>query len=201
MKKQILFILFTLFITAVNAQGEAAKNYANQCFNSYEDFVAGKPIEGKVVKAWTSKNVELSVNGSVEKVKIADLPFNWFVNEDGMLMRVYNKELYYVLVHGPISFYVWSEEGKAGFASDGFFMVGKFTDTFPNDFYSLTPNGDIEKLSEGILGKYLDQYGLSEQYDNDPEFKRERTDCVNCWLHKKASKKIKYIQILNEKMK
>src|SRR5688572_6715109 len=125
MKKQILFVLFTILTTAVNSQVDSQKkNYANQCFNSYEDYVAGKPLEGKVIKTWTSKNVELSANGTTEKVKIADLPFHWFVNEDGMLMRVYEKELYYVLVQGPISFYIWSEEGTAGYASNGFHLDG-----------------------------------------------------------------------------
>ncbi|MCD6068789.1 MAG: hypothetical protein K0S33_3615 [Bacteroidetes bacterium] len=200
MKKQML-ILFLITISALVDAQTAATKYANRFFKSYEDYIAGKPVEEATVASWKANSVEVKTKGAQEKVKISKLPYSWFVNEGGMLMRVFDGDLYYVVIDGPISYYIKSDEGTAGFASDGYHLHGKFTDSFPSDYYSETPNGKIAKLSGKKLGVYLKKYDLEKQYNKDPEFKREMRDCVQCWQSKKAHKKIKYIKLVNEKMK
>lgn len=197
MKKQTLFVFLIFISIAVNAQNKNAARF----FASYEDFRADKPVEGPTVIKFTSKNAEVKTNGITEKVKISKLPHAWFVNADGMLMRIYEGDLYYMLVDGPVSFYIKASEGSAGYAKDGFFIANKYTDQWPMEYYSETATGEVKKLKQKHLDVYLEKYGLEKQYDKDPEFKREMKDCVLCWQAKKTNKMIKYIQIVNEKMK
>jgi hypothetical protein len=178
--------------------GQNAKNF----FNSYGDYLANKPVEGIKLIQLNSSSVKISEKGSELKVKASKLQYNWFCDEYGILMRIFEGDIYYVIVDGPFSFYI--NRGQGTVVKDDnskYHIVGELSDSYPSEYYSLTPNGSISKLKESVLEEYLEKYSLLEDYKEDPAFKRERKDCVMCWQNKKTNKQIKYIKILNTKLK
>ena len=176
--------------------------YAKEFFKSYEDYAAGTPIEGVKLKELKSSSIKYTENGTEQKAKASKSPYAWFCNEDGMLMRIYDGDIYYMVVDGPISFYIKSGDGKVWKPdSYDYNISGELSDSYPNEYCSLTPNGPIEKLKENFLEEYLTKYNLKNAYDKDPKYRREGKDCVMCWQNKKSNKQIKYIKLLNEKMK
>src|SRR6267142_2785128 len=98
----ILVILVPLFGSAQNAKS------INKFFKSYEDYKADKPVDGVSLNAWKefSSSVEMTENGTKQKIKVSKLLYPWFVTSEGFLMRVFDGDLYYVLVEGPLSFYI-----------------------------------------------------------------------------------------------
>ena len=203
MKKQILLVLFIATAFFVNAQVTVtAGKHQYKFFKSYEDFKSDKPVDGIKVNSWKSSNVEYIENGAKQKAKISKLPYVWFCNDEGMLMRVFDGDLYYVVADGPITFYIKASDGTVSKPDNSDYVItGALSDSWPTEYYSLTPNGQIEKLKDKVLEEYLAKYNLTSQYDNDPQYKREKKDCVMCWQNKKTDKKIKYIKLINEKMK
>jgi len=205
--KKISFLIILCFCAfVINAQIIiTAGKQANKFFKSYEDYKAGKPIEGTVLNNWKSysSSVEMTENGTQQKVKVGKLPCAWFCNSDGMLMRVFDGDLYYLVIDGPLCFYIKCSEGTivGPNPASEYNISGKFSDSWPNEYYSETPNGPIEKLKEKVLDPYLENYNLASKYENDPAYKRERKDCVLCWQSKKTNKMIKYVRLVNEKIK
>jgi hypothetical protein len=203
MKKQIFLIFF--ITTVIYSSGQititAGKNQYD-FFKSYEDFKADKPVAGIQVTMCKGSTVEYTENGIKQKVKASKLPYSWFCNSEGMLMRVFDGDLYYVVADGAICFYIKVGDGTVSKPDNSDYMIsGKFSDSYPDEYYSLTPNGVIEKLKDKILEEYLAKYNLTSQYENDPKYKRERSDNVMGWANKKTNKKIKYIKLINEKSK
>lgn len=176
--------------------------YANKFFKSYEDYVAGTPIDGVKLKELKESSFKYTENGTDQKVKASKSPYAWFCNEDGILMRIFDGDIYYMLVDGPISFYIKVSDGKVWKPDCCDYNIGgNLSNSYPPEYCSLTPNGPIEKLKENFLDEYLTKYNLKTAYDKDPKYKREARDCVMCWQVKKSNKQIKYIKLLNEKMK
>lgn len=203
MKKQI-FVLFFLAISAFATSQitVTAGKHQYKFFKSYEDYKADKPVDGIKVNSCKGSSVEYTENGTKQKCKASKLPYTWFCNDEGILMRVFDGDLYYVVVDGPLSFYIKSGDGTVSKPDNSDYVIGgKFSDSYPDEYYSLTPNGAIEKLKNKVLEEYLEKYNLTSQYENDPKYKREMKDCVMCWQNKKTNKKIKYIKLINEKMK
>lgn len=202
MIKRILLLLFVVLTTFVNAQYQVtAGKHQYKFFKSYEDYKAEKPVEGIKVNTCRGTKIEYTENGVKQKCKASKLPYAWFCNDEGMLMRVFDGDLFYVIVDGAISIYVNAGDGTVSKPDNSDYrLVGKFSDSFPALYYSLTPNGQIEKLKDKMLEEYLEKYNLTSQYENDPKYKRERKDCVMCWQNKKANKKIKYAKLINEKI-
>lgn len=197
MKKIKLSFLAFLFTYLVNAQT------SHKFFNSYEDYVAGKAVEGVVLKKMKdfSSSIEITENGTDQKVKASALKYPWFQN-DYILIRAFDGDFYNVVVAGKLCFYI--KVGEAGVYNNGkggFTFSPKFSDSWPDEYYSVGTNGPIEKLKGKILEEYLEKNGLLSQYENDPLFKREAKDCVRCWQEKKTKKNIKYVTLLNEKLK
>ena len=203
MKKQILLLFFIAISAFANSQiTVTAGKHQYKFFKSYEDYKSDKPVEGIKVSVVKGSTVEYTESGTKKKEKASKLPYSWFCNSEGMLMRVFDGDLYFVVVDGPISFYMKSGDGTVSKPDNSDYVIGgKFSDSYPDEYYSLTPNGAIEKLKNKILDEYLEKYNLTSQYENDPKYKREMKDCVMCWANKKTNKKIKYIKLINEKMK
>lgn len=201
MKKRILLLFFTVLATLTNAQYQVtAGKHQYKFFKSYEDYKADKPVEGIKVNSCRGTKVEYTENGVTQKCKASKLPYAWFCNEEGMLMRVSEGDLYYVIVDGSISVYINAGDGTVSKPDNAdYILTGKVSDSFPELHYSLSANGKIEKLKDSVLEEYLEKHKLTSQYENDPKYKRERKDCVMCWQNKKANKKIKYIKLINEK--
>lgn len=200
MKKSILTLVLGLLSLISFSQTATKDERANQFFNSAEDYLNKRAVDGVKLIKWKeySSTVEFSENGTTQKVKDSKLTYPWFCNANGTPIRVFDGNLYYALAIGPICFYIKNNEGAVNEYGS---ISGKFSDSWPNEYYSLTPTGPIEKLKPKILDEYLEKYKLKSQFDNDPSFKREMKDCVLCWQDKKTRKMIKYVKILNEKMK
>jgi hypothetical protein len=199
-------LVYLIIVPALFAPGQTtviAGKLAGKFFKSSEDYLAGKSIDGAELNTWKeyASSVEMTENGVKQKVKISKLPYLWFCNSEGMLMRVFDGDLYYAVVTGPLSFYIKTSEGTVFLSGGNYTLTGKFSDSWPNEYYSLGPDGAIEKLKGKVLEDYLEKYGMKSQYDKDPQFKREAKDCVLCWQEKKTNKMIKYVKLLNEKMK
>ncbi len=197
MKKILLSLLLLIAsLTSFSQKDERA----NQFFKSAEDYINKKPVDGVKLVKWKaySSSVEYTENGTTQKVKASKLPYNWFCNENGTLMRVLDGDIYYALAVGPLCFYI---SNNGGAVSEYGSISGKFSDSWPDEYYSVTPTGPIEKLKPKILDDYLEQHNLKNQFDNDPKFRREAKDCVLCWQEKKTLKMLKYVKILNEKIK
>ena len=203
MKKQ-LFLLFFIAISvfAYSQITVTAGKHQYKFFKTYEDYKSDKPVEGIKVNNCQGTSVEYIENGTKQKCKASKLPYSWFCNNEGMLMRVFDGDLFYVVADGAICFYIKVGDGTVSKPDNSDYIIGgKFSDSYPSEYYSLTPNGVIEKLKDKVLEEYLEKYNLTSQYENDPKYKREMKDCVMCWANKKTNKKIKYIKLINEKAK
>lgn len=202
MKKQILSLLFVAFIAITNGQTKSNDPIYNKFFKTYEDYKANKGVDGMKFINLKGTTVEYSENGTIQKQKPSKLAYAWYTDHNGMLMRVFDGDLYFVLADGAICFYIRVGDGTVSYSSDSDYSIGgKFTDSYPEEYYSLTINGAIEKLKNKVLEEYLEKYNLTSQYEDDPKYKRERSDNVMGWANKKTNKKIKYIKLINEKIK
>ncbi len=205
MKNLLITIALGMLVFYANSQNQIVQGkHANRFFNSAEDYINDKPIDGVKLTKWKeyTSTVEYTEKGVDQKIKASKLSYSWFCNSEGMLMRVFDGDIYYAVVVGKMCFYIKSSEGTISKTGENSYVLsGKFSDSWPSEYYSLNTNGQIEKLKEKILEEYLEKNGLKDQYDNDPNYKRERKDCVLCWQEKKTNKMIKYIKLLNEKMK
>lgn len=203
MKKQIFFSLLFATTFIINAQIKVtAGKHQYKFFKSYEDYKTDKPVDGIKINSWKPSSVEYTENGASQKAKISKLPYPWFCNDGGMLMRVFDEDLYYVVVDGALFFYIKAKEGSVTKPDNADYIItGNVSDSYPSEYYSLNANGPIEKLKDKVLEEYLTKYSLTSQYENDPQYQREKKDCVMCWQNKKTNKKIKYVKLINEKMK
>lgn len=205
MKNAILTLAFSIMFFFANSQVTIVQGkHANKFFGSAEDYLNDKPIEGVKLTNWKaySSTIEFNEKGVDQKMKSSKMNYTWFCNSEGMLMRIFDGDIYYAPVIGKMSFYIKASEGTISKTSENSYVLsGKFTDSWPSEYYSLNSNGQIEKLKEKTLEEYLEKNGMLSQYENDPNYKRERKDCVLCWQEKKTNKMIKYVKLLNEKMK
>lgn len=202
MKKIILSLLFVAVTAFVNGQTKTKEPIYNKFFKSYEDYKANKGVDGMKFINLKGTTIEYNENGIVQKQKPSKLPYAWYTDHNEILMRVFDGDLYYVLADGAVCFYIKVGDGTVSYGSDSDYSIGgKFSDSYPTEYFSLTPNGVIEKLKDKVLEEYLEKYNLTSQYENDPKYKREMKDCVMCWANKKTNKKIKYIKLINEKVK
>jgi hypothetical protein len=208
-----LFILFSFI--EVKAQEDALNDKstiedyravypkAGHFYKSSEDYYNDKPVENidYLPNSWSSgvggTRIKVDRNGKVARERVSDLTEYWISTEYGMLMRCYEKDFYIVVINGPFCYYVKFLSGEAYFTTDGKIHLstnfeGKFF-----AFYSLTLTGEIKKMDEKFLIKYLDKLGLGTQYKND-KIKREMKDTVAGYFFKKVMKNIQYIYLANE---
>jgi hypothetical protein len=199
-----LFILLITLVSYASAQTtDSINNIKNsgKFFKSYDDYKAGIPIEGISIEFMSQYGSKFSINnnGKISKVKDSELPYNWFYNatiEFGSfterLMRVFDGKVYYVVIAGPISYYVGAEDATWHSHEKIFFLNTQTTDY---DYYSETINGKIKPLSKGALAELLKKYNLKEKYDSDKIVVERKFDV----FRKEAEKKEKYIKMMNEK--
>lgn len=85
-----------------------------------------------------------------------------------MLMRVDEGRTYYVVVEGPICYYVKRNEGFAAY-DEGNVFVGRNSkdDQAPKEYFSLGVTGEIQKLKDKDLDSYLEKYNLKNAYDGE----------------------------------
>lgn len=173
----------TLFIVLIAAFvfGQNGKFYA-----SLDDFKNDKPASGvEVVNgSWQmllgSESIKVVSGGKTDRQKISNLPYDFFTYDNGLMMRNGGK-MYMVLVTGPFCLYT---------------LFTRQADLH----YSETIKGEVMSFNEGKLKKYLEQYGLLEAFKKDKP-KREMRDNVDDYFNKQVDWYIKYIKLLNQKMK
>jgi len=221
--KNTLFILGLLIPVLSNAQmtreqakamvyqtptlEEERKTHPNAChfYKTAADYYADKPLENVDWRPYSytmlagTEKLEVINNGKTDKVKFAELPADWVTDESGVLMRRYNGKLYSVVVDGPLSYYVQFKNGDAYKANNGQWIFGLSSEDKFFDFYSETLNGEIKKMDDKVLEKYLETYNLSQQYKADKP-KREMKDTVNGYKSKQVNRDVKYIGLINEQL-
>ena len=193
------------FLTKKTAK-ETRKITPNACnfYNSAEDYYNNIPIEDvewdgyNYATFFDAEKIKLIKNGKEELTKVSDLPYDWVSSNHGILMRKFNGVLYQIVVNGPICYYVRFDYGTVTPMKDSYFFLRNNADKF-FDFYSETLKGEIKEMNEKVMDKFLEQYGLEEQYKND-KIKREMKDSVNGYMTKQKNKLIKYINLINEKL-
>jgi hypothetical protein len=204
MKKISLIILMSIVSLLLNAQRDVVVGkHPNKFFNSYEDYKADKPIAGVVLTKWNDYSPfksEISENGKTVTLKDLKGKYLWFCDDQGVLIRFYDNDLYHVIIDGGFTYYVVSSKSRVARYGDSEFDLSSRLDSPLADRYSETPNGEIKKFKMSILMEYLEKYGLKEQYDSD-KIKREAKDNVGMYELKQQTKMLKYIKLLNEKMK
>lgn len=205
MKTSHLYLVAVALLIAVTAQGQikitAGKN-ANNFFTSYEDYKAEKPIADMKLKSYKGSTIEFVQNGTEQKQKGSKITYQWFCNETGILMRVFDGDVYFMVVDGPLCYYVKRSEGTV-MKPDGedYRFSPATSDPFLPEYYSEGPSGEIKKLKESVMDSYLEKYNLKKDFEADPAYKREAKDCVWCYKNKLHCRNVKYIKLINEKMK
>ncbi len=199
MQKSILTFLAILITSLTYGQPET--NATGKFYNSYQDYIDNKPIPEIDVYSIGLGSVEVKNNGIPEKLKDTKLPSAFFTNSNGMLVRVFEEYMYYVLVDGPLCYYLKRVEGIVSITPQGQFSYGRnFRDDVSFDYYSETISGEIKKLKDKVLDAYLEKNNLTAQYKSD-KVQREASDTVDGYRSKHKNKTAKYIKLINKKMK
>ena len=202
MKKTLFALVFLIHCCRISAQITTNNSCNKKFYKSYEDYKSGVAVEGVNVVRQEYTVIYYTQNGTEERVGPNKLPYYWFCNQEGTLMRVVGNKLYYVLVDGAVCFYIPADETNVSKRSNkGDYSINSaFVATYPAEFYSLTPNGEIERLRGKTVNQLLEKYGLTAQYEADEEYKKEwGKDSQLDILNKRSNKIIKYMRIMNTK--
>lgn len=211
MKNGIKKVLLTLTLSVVSLFSFAQAT--NKFYNSVEDYQNKKPLDGYEIQAnsWRmvmgSESFEVKENGTSDRKKLSKLPADLFTY-GGSLMRRYDGHCYYVLIAGPVCYYILKNEAEVYGNGSQFFVShipnidanGRDIGGTPSDYYSETITGEINKLKSKVLEKYLTQYALLESYEKDKP-KREAKDSKDAYFTKEVNRVVKYLLLINEKMK
>lgn len=206
--KPIYTILFVLVnFMAFSQTSFKIDSRARKFYKSFDDYKADKAIEGIKLKElyFFGTTIEIENNGKIEKIKESKNPYSWFCDTEGLLMRVVDGTLYYVLTEGPICHYVKKEQAWVGYnivngAFDGVLLYSPTGNEPYKEYYSETINGEVKQFKDKMFDELLEKYGLKEQYEAD-KLKREMKDSVMDYKNKEWRKRLKYKKLINDKMK
>ena len=112
-----------------------------------------------------------------------------------------------MVIAGPLCYYIKCKQGTITSASgsDNYIIESKNMDYWPDDWYSLTPNGEIMKFKDKIFKKYLEDNGLTEEFKNDPKYKPDGNSSWNAaaprYYPNATNQVIRFVKVLNTKMK
>jgi hypothetical protein len=182
-----------------------AKPNAGFMYKSLQDYYDNKPIPNIRMKHFSSTydtkgdKVTFVENGVEKKYYAQDLAGKIISTEQGLPVRIQDNRFYILVVDGPICYY-WFMQGDVFKSPDGTFTFLCNSEDKAFDYYSMTNTGVISRLENKIYNGWLEKYGLKEQYDND-KLKREMKDSVNDYMNKEKNKLVKYLLLINEKMK
>lgn len=212
MKIQFRKKIFTILVSFATLLTFGQEN--NKFYASIDDYNNNKPISGyDIVSSISgSENFKVKTNGGeAEKMKVSKFPSDFFTY-DGVLLRRFDGNSYYVLVNGSLCYYLMKNEAdvfKAKVKGEVRYIVnrventdaqGNYISKTPSDYYSEKLTGEISKLKEKVLEKYLTQYALLDSYEKEKP-KREAKDNVNGYHSKEVAHKVKFINTINEKAK
>jgi hypothetical protein len=208
-------LLLTALILSISAfsQKSAKDLPPGSIYKSLEDYKAKKAIPDYSVMPATFRNtlgketIEINKSGSKDRMKVSELPGQFLTelpeSEGGVLMRVFDNEMYYVITDGPICFYVkkadgdvYNLHGPSAYSkqlTSGLYFFAR-QDGFM-EYYSEGITGEIKKLKESELEKRLEAKGLKAKYEADKP-KREKKDSVYDYQTKLKNWTAKYIRML-----
>jgi len=201
MRKVFLAILVLLSSSMIFGQ----KVNTGRVYKTYQDYLDNNPVKGYAIikDSWSSvfgtNFLYIEKNGVKAKVKTTELPGNFYTEDSaGLLVRVYEKDIYVVVVEGQICYYVSRTEGKTTHEGNSWYFDVPFKESNPmRDFYSETITGEVKKLSGSELGKLLEEKGLKKRYEAAKP-KREFKDTVNGYETKLKRRIIKFITLYNQ---
>ena len=216
MKKALLLIIIFCSYLVVGQTN-------NRFYASIDDYKNNKPIEGYEIVEKSMKSglgnesFEIKHNGTTEKIKISKFPSALYMYEKNLLRRK-DAFSYYVLISGPICYYLLYRDVALYIENNEFVLKlgttlddvnangtgGVDNSRIPYDYYSESITGEISELTNKKLKKMLEQKGLLEEYNNDKlvinrESSPHKTKEV--YASKKVNRFAKYIRKLNEKLK
>ncbi|MEO6302789.1 MAG: hypothetical protein ABIP51_06425 [Bacteroidia bacterium] len=199
MKKTILTILIGISTTTIFSQIKPNDNA--KFYGTYQDYKDHKPMAGIAVNQVEKESIEINNNVKIERIKASKLPSAFFTNINGMLMRVFDNAIYYVIVDGPLCYYINPEESQVGYSGLEQLSVTKSSpdDYAAADYYSETISGDIKKLKDEVFEEFLEKHNLKTQYNSD-RVTREAKDTVDGYKSKLKTKTAKYFKLINEKI-
>lgn len=199
MKKIIISSLLIICSMSSFGQNEDGKLYKN-----YEDYTANKPIEGySVVKGsfvmnFGAKSFKLNNNGKLKQTNLKKFPSPLFIQEKGgMLMRIFDNQLYYVIASGAICLYINNAQGRVYIDDENNYIFSfPYTGLEPKNYYSETITGEIKKLNNKILKGLLEEKGLLADFENEKPILKgtHNSDDIKT---KKMVRIIKYIKLIN----
>lgn len=179
---------------------------AGYMYNSLKDYYDNKPIANLRMKHTSFTYDDVSgermifiENGVEKKFNAKDMEGKVISTSEGFAVRIQDKHCYILVIDGPICYY-WSMQGSVYRRGENQFYFVENLEGKTIDHYSLTNSGVITKLENKEYNSWLEKYGLKEQYDSE-KIKREMKDTVTGYMNKEQAKKIKYLLLINEKMK
>jgi hypothetical protein len=179
--------------------------YPKACYfyESINDYNSNKAVDGLELKLYSYKggnNIVVFRNGVEEKAKISELAQYFICNEQGMLMRIVENDLFIIVARGVLCYYVQYGYGRATKLSDGSYYFSPNADDKFFDKCSDGIEGEIKDFKDSKLIDLLKANDLYEEYEAD-KIKREMKDSVWGYRNKVLSKRVKFIKLLNKKLK
>jgi len=179
------------------------KHYHNACYvyKTSSDYYKNNPIPNMDWNIWNSgSKIEVVRNGKTEKVTPGELGDPWFSDQNGLLVRVVKKNLYRVLVDGPMCAYVEVGNGEVYKDTDSTFQFYPTPDTHKFfAYYSMTLNGDLKSWSDKVFENYLKDFGWLQEYKSE-SVERNVSDSVWDVESRKVNKKLRYLRRVNTKL-
>jgi hypothetical protein len=203
MKKAIVLsftLCLSLFFISAGVKKKDDCDHSFKVYNSYEDYVACKPVPGVEYNGSEKKfmyAVEIVENGVKKTVKDKDLTYNWFT-EKGFLMRVFDHEIYYVLANGNICFYVKAKQASIYRRSADDISISYNDMEKYKDYYSDGINGEIKVLKGQYFEGLLEKNGLLEQYKADKPKHGIKEDDMT-YYHRQYVWEVKYKKLVSQK--
>lgn len=185
-------------------------------YTSYEDFISNKPMEGYSIfrKRINSKAVEVldydhlwvNVNGEDKHLKPKEYPSSLFTDEDGLLVRYFDKNAYQVIIVGKYCLYVWPYNNPIANLGDGKFEIvgssgyisnGKYSgSSFPAQFWSEGFDGPINEIKDKDLKPILEEKDLLKKFERK-KVKRELKMSAIEYGYKEYKVYCEFINLLN----
>ena len=181
------------------------KEHPNAChlYLSSEDYYKNNPVPSMDWMPWKysmvlgKEKVEVVKSGVTEKVAIPTLSQYWLSDDEGFLMRFYDKHFFTLVVNGPVCYYVQYKFGEVSHRGEEYlFSPSMESDKF-FAFHSEGLNGELVKWSDKWFDKLLTEHNLKDAYDAE-KIKREMKDSVWGLETKRINKQLKYLKMINE---
>lgn len=203
--KKTLLILATFIALNISAQpGKTLKvpKTGGRFYKTYTDFINKKPIDSVYITdivhlGWS---IQIKKGNNTEKIKEGKIPYEWFCDFFGNLVRVYDGKTYYVMTDGPVCHYIGCREVTIIPTQTEDLIFSRKPDEVYREYYSEKIDGEILPFKEKMFDDYLEKTGLAERFKEE-KLEREMKNSVLDYKNKEWNKRYKYKLLINEKLK